>query len=299
MTNNVVINDIDMLNYFMKEYEQLWELSNIHKIINGIKISTITITCLFETKFIIENIVKYLDLDQYSILTIKFGTDVDKIRTLRIINIKKPKGKKKGNIFYNQVTLEIRSFSKIKPINVKIFKNGSIQMTGCKSIYDFKDVIKILCTNLKKTKAIIDNSGSESILSLKSFVEDPKKLLYDKIKNFRIRMINSDFYIGFNINRTVLNKILVRSKIDSKFDPQLHAAVNIKFHYSENETISVFVFESGATIITGAKSAKQIVSAYKFIGDIIYKYREEIKMIDQKQATKILDLLLKKYCQNI
>jgi thiol:disulfide interchange protein len=76
-------------------------------------------------------------------------------------------------------------------------------------------------------------------------------------------MINTNFNILFQINRTKLFQLLLDNNIDVSFDPIIHACVNIKYHLAnnKNKTISVFVFESGSITIAGSNSSDEEVQA--------------------------------------
>ena len=52
---------------------------------------------------------------------------------------------------------------------------------------------------------------------------------------FAIRMINTNFNIGFQINREKLYQLLIENGFDVSFDPIVHACVNIKY------TISIII----------------------------------------------------------
>lgn len=105
-------------------------------------------------------------------------------------------------------------------------------------------------------------------------------------------MINSNFRVDYKIDRKKLDRILKKNHghntkdktigyVKSKYDPTGgHSCVNIKYKYDENNTISIFVFQTGAIIITGAKNYSQIMSAYIFIDKILKRYMDEIKIID-------------------
>ena len=76
------------------------------------------------------NIYKYVKLDLAKIFTVKYK---NKVRSLE----PQKKKKKKKNCFQNQMTVEIKPDLEGYPdskVSVKIFKNGSIQMSGIKSI---------------------------------------------------------------------------------------------------------------------------------------------------------------------
>jgi len=156
------------------------------------------------------------------------------------------------------------------PINMKVFKNGSLQMTGCKDMEDFFNVTNNLIKILIKGRKI-DGKRIRFV--------NQKELF---IRSVKIRMINSNFRLNYKIDRdnlaTNLRKYHGKNPIDTeigyvdyKYDPNGdHSCVNIKFNYEDNIT-SIFVFQTGAVIITGAKNLHHIVMAYKFIKKILKK----------------------------
>lgn len=105
---------------------------------------------------------------------------------------------------------------------------------------------------------------------------NPENVNVSDIYNFKIRMINSNFHIGFLINRENLYELLSKGGIRCSFEPCIHACVNIKYNYKNKDTISIFVFESGSIVITGAKSKNHIVDAYKFITKVLYENYDNI-----------------------
>ena len=87
---------------------------------------------------------------------------------------------------------------------------------------------------------------------------------------FQIRMINTNFNIGFQINRNKLYQLLIEHGYDVSFDPIIHACVNIKYNIKQlNKTVSIFVFESGSITIAGSNSCYQILLTYNFINTFI------------------------------
>ena len=101
-------------------------------------------------------------------------------------------------------------------------------------------------------------------------------------------MINSGFELQYQVNRENLYNKLLDNKIDCKFEPSIHAGVNIKFLPEGNEkNVSIFVFESGNIIITGAKNINNILESY----DYISKFMEDNKLVIEK--SKICELLRK------
>jgi TATA-box binding protein (TBP) (component of TFIID and TFIIIB) len=202
------------------------------------------------------------------------------INIKKIKSDKKKKRKEKKN-FYNQVSLIFRTCtlmgldpSKItqkeglKTVNVKLFINGSIQMTGCKHLENIKSSLELLFDKLKVTKVIL-NKNMEYIE--KPFVIDTTLLNINNVNNFYIQMINTNFNIQFHINRSKLFQLLLDNNIDASFDPIIHACVNIKYYLSskKTKTISIFVFESGSITIAGSNSCSEILEAYNFINKFI------------------------------
>jgi TATA-box binding protein (TBP) (component of TFIID and TFIIIB) len=256
----------------------------------GVSISTMCASGKLGTKLFSDNIANYLELDSDNIITVKQSDD--KIRTLRKRIKKKTKKKKnstkkkknKEKSFYNQVTVEIRvnsgdyeSLEKEKIINVKLFKNGSIQMSGCKSIESINTVLNKLIDKLKIVKAKIEDNN----IVEKCFVEEPDKL---GIYHFKIDMINSNYAVNMEINREKLYDILLEKKIRCRYEPCIHACVTIKYippkDNTEEKVISIFIFEKGSIIITGAKKRSHIISSYTYVNNIIKENSADIEKRD-------------------
>ena len=253
-----------------KKLNSEFDLNNLP---DELRISTMTITCNLNTLINIQNVSKYIDLSFGSIVCVK--TD-DIVRTLIKLKKKNNKKKRKANSktnFFNQASLKIDIGDK-RRVDTKVFKNGALQMTGCKSIEDLIKVLKILCAELQKSKAIYDRK-LEKIVPV-PFITNPQSVNIESVYNFKIRMINSGFRIGFLINRESLYGIIKNSGIRCSYEPCIHACVNIKHDYKNKDTVSIFVFESGAIIITGAKTKNHIISAYEFITKFLYENYDSV-----------------------
>lgn len=275
MTTKILISK-DVVQKF-KPFIELSELPD------ELLISTMTITGSFETTFNIENIGKYLDLNQNGIVTVKYGNDDNSIRTLLVKKRRNKKKTKKTGSFYNQVTLVVKS-GKFNPVNIKIFKNGAIQLTGCKSIEHIFSSLNVVCDELKKIKGLYNPTTVK--IERKPFVTNITKINVEDVKNLRIRMINSNFKLGFKIDRDVLFKIINDMNVQCIYEPCVHACVNIKYNYKDTDQISIFVFESGSIIITGAKSKDHIYKAYEFITKIIY---DKYNLVCKNDAESFLE----------
>ena len=177
-------------------------------------------------------------------------------------------------------------------ISIKIFKNGSIQMSGIKSIELCNTALIILTNELSKIY-YIPNEGNNGFVNV-SFVENNEKI---NISKFKVDMINSGFNIKYEINREKLYNLLLKNNMECKFEPSIHAGVNIKHSLSKNinKKVSIFVFESGNVIITGAKSIENIVDTYNYINNFLTLNSEQIKknkIFDDSILSKEIDELL-------
>lgn len=252
----------------MKEYIDP-SIFNKKLLPDNVTISTMSCTCKMGTKIILENIDKYMKLEDHDVITVKY---LNNIRSLDPKKLKKKKESSKN--FFNQLTLEVRPCEE-KKINIKLFKNGSVQMTGCKSIEDINSALERLIKKISIVKAKIE----ENKIIEKKFVEDAKGI---SITDFKIDMINSNFQLSYMVNREALYKILVEKQIECRYEPCIHACVNIKYKPDEDKEkkVSIFVFQSGNIIITGAKNHVHILRAYKYINTILAEHKTEIQKKD-------------------
>lgn len=163
-------------------------------------------------------------------------------------------------------------------INMKLFTNGNIQMTGVKSIEDGKVIIKNLITLIELyTKQIV------------------------QIVSYKICLINCDFKLPFEIRRDNLHDVFCKYyKTNCSYEPCIYPGVKLKYfskpgnvngvctckpHCSTKRNgnqlcckISVSFFKSGCVIITGARNHTQIREVYDHIYDILTTHNEEVIM---------------------
>lgn len=279
--------------------------------------------------------------------------DAENIKNDENKNIKKKRGrkvkekkeekkeKKKKNNFYNQVSLvfdtaelmgikidkeKLGKKYKAKVMNIKLFINGSIQMTGCKHFNNIIKVLEIIFERIVKKKSIYNEEekcfeeksfvNSYDINELKEKKEEYKekyknleedkfltkiykeltlgkvnKVSVDDAKKFKTAMINTNFNIGFMINREELCKKMYENNITVTHDSISHASVDSKIlipHLSK--CTSVFVFESGSITIAGSQSYDQIKYVYDFINNFILEnyYDLYVKQITPENLVNII-----------
>jgi len=312
-----------------------------------ISISTITTTLKFNCKFNLLTIYEHVKLDTNNIIGFKCNGWVriklgDKIVFLPPavstddsddeedeVNITKTKKKKipshyneiKGfytnlkikrskNKFFNQVTAYIKLDAN-RYINVKIFKNGSLQMTGIKKTVECNIIINKLLTEILTPKNTTTITPLPNIQIYPDFIQkptEPNTLLHFielvakdiaptpvtvtnlKMIDFNIRMINSNCKVPFKINRDILFQLLKKEKIKCRYDPNSHACVNIRYDINASDKVSIFVFQSGSIIITGGKTILDINKGYHYIMNIISTHYETIKKKDLDDYINSLDI---------
>lgn len=209
----------------------------------------------------------------------------------------------KKNLFDNQVTT-IFKISDVYYPNLKIFKNGNIQITGIKDQSIVKDIIDLIIIEIKR----IYENIKEIIIN-----DDIININFNK---FVIRMINTDFksYLNdtletkFLIRRKILHKILIGEEYNNKcsFEPGRYHGVKLEYFWNSNKEkldgicmcakhcfgkgtghgennckkITIAIFESGSVLITGGISFDQINEAYNYITVILNKHKNEIQKSD-------------------
>lgn len=199
------------------------------------------------------------------------------------------KRKISSKCFFNQSTLVVRrkhpTLPGWKEVNLKLFANGSVQMTGIASEEFGIETLNWLIAEVEK----IDRSpwgGKPSVV------------------NFNKQLINSDFSVGCHLRRDKLHEIITRQySIFSILESTIYQGVNTKYYYNETgdktkpgqcsckefcqgqgqgngegqcKRITISFFQTGNIIITGARHMKQINEAYDFVKEFLVRHAAEI-----------------------
>ena len=191
--------------------------------------------------------------------------------------------------FFNQATLVIRkklsNKNLWKEVNIKLFANGGIQMTGVPTPEFSLEAITYVINEIKREDPTIFTGEST-------------------ITKFRIQLINSDYSINRQIHQEKLHKILSNVyNLFSSHESTIYQGVNTKYYYNkkgnimkpgicncttactgqgtgdgdgECKKITISPFSSGKIIITGARDMHQIDEAYVFFNDILKMHESEI-----------------------
>jgi TATA-box binding protein (TBP) (component of TFIID and TFIIIB) len=290
-------------NFNFKQYIVADQL--MYNLPKGVSISTMCAKCKLGTELNIDLIKYHLPLNKDDILTVKINTE--NMRTLIEEKKKKRRTKRKAKIasnpFYNQITVVIRinegdytNMHEEPKINLKLFKNGSIQISGLKNIeYTNRALNKLIhCLSQVKGK-MIDNKITDI-----QFVENISKM---NITDFEIYMINSNYMVNLMIDRTKLYSLLLMKKIKASYEKCVRACVNIKYtpptNNNEEKDVSVFIFEKGNIIITGARNFNHVISTYEYINNILLSHIDEIiKKDDILEGKMILKFYEDIYTEN-
>jgi TATA-box binding protein (TBP) (component of TFIID and TFIIIB) len=268
-----------------KDYINLEEY-NINNLPVGVSVSTMCVSCKLGTNINTDNIYNYMQLSANDIITIK--KDNQNLRTLPIKLKKNNKAVKKT--FYNQITIVVRIddcdvevYDSVPKINVKLFKNGSIQMSGCKTMESINIVLNKIVHRLQEINGVLDITTKE--IKAVQYVEEIEVL---DVNFFKIDMINSNYKINLVIDRKKLYDLLISKKIKCSYERCIRACVIVKYMPEidniEKKDISIFIFRQGNIIITGAKKVKHIIASYNFINNIIKTNKYDIQEKDITNA---------------
>jgi TATA-box binding protein (TBP) (component of TFIID and TFIIIB) len=217
-------------------------------------------------------------------------------------------------IFLNQSTLVVRKRIDVnrskhttysddsmifKEVNVKLFANGGIQMTGVPDESFAERVLVWLLETLNKIDAPI-------------FKESPK------LNKFSTQLINSDYDVGYTIKRETIHQILIRTYgLFSTFEGTIYQGVNTKYYYNDANTdpdkagqcvckgkckgqgsgsgdgeckrITMSIFQTGKIIITGARYYHQIQEAYDYLNRVIKDHADEVLRAPIPAAATLAD----------
>lgn len=257
-----------------------------------LRVSTITTTAQLGTKLQLDTLfaqirtIPYWDLTD-GVLKMEFkGTH--KGTCFKDIMLK-PKTSKTS--FFNQATIVIRretSPLSWKEINIKLFRNGGVQVTGVRSMEMSSDAVRWLISHVQAT-----------CTNPPIFESTPV------VQKEQIQLVNTDFSIGAKVRRDVLHKILTEKyRLNSSYESAIYQGVKTKYFYNaqrpegsppgicpctklckgtgdgtkinECKKITISPFQTGQVIITGARTMEQIQEGYEFIKGVFTTHADSI-----------------------
>lgn len=282
---------------------------------SDLKVSVMVAVCEVNIQFHLKNISQNLYNDVYRNIIDKENVDFNILGVIcndvyikTSLNQKEKKRKKineseflnpkkKKKTFDNQVTVIVKSPKSGKIVNIKLFSNSKLQITGLQREQDGIDSIEYLLDYLKK----YDNALIGDIQNL-------------EISNYKIVNINNSFNLFFKIDRKKLYNILIQNtNLYISHERQRSAGILIYYKYNCNnkckdglchcvsdlkckgkgdngtcKNVTIMIYESGKGNIMGVNSMIQAIEAYEFIKNIICNnQRELIKLcVEDIEITK-------------
>lgn len=236
-------------------------MAKVWKQPSNYQISTMTIVSSYKGEpnlnYDLNEIYTKLKLEPQGIQAITF---MGNVRTL-IQSPKKKKAVKK--VFPNQASFVINSTN--KTVNLKLFTNGKVQITGCQGISDADYALKYLLDTMRKSDLKNQGNGLSD------------KIGFVKTTNDNIVLINSNYSIHNRLNLYKLSSLIdnewkIKKNpliVKNSFDPCNYPGIILKYFHNNLHTVSIFIFSTGNINITGAKNTEQLDGAYTFVNKFI------------------------------
>lgn len=136
---------------------------------------------------------------------------------------------------------------KKRTIAIKLFVNGTLQISGCKKVEDALMNGQLMCRFLERIGGV--ECGTYTVV------------------DFEVHMVNCNFSLGEKnkyINLAKLNvEIQKRCKLFQRYDASNHAGLIISVRSQTSQSaITVMIFANANVIITGFKDWRELVYAY-------------------------------------
>jgi TATA-box binding protein (TBP) (component of TFIID and TFIIIB) len=238
--------------------------------------------------------------------------------------------KKENEYFYNSCSIIVKASKEIKPVNIKLFNNGQITLTGAKNESDGYYSCCVLLDEMRKnvdnfpdlkiedeidekktdeTTPLQETLLEEKLMNLSKTNTDKLKEIDDilinlKIINYEITMINSDFNCNFKIDLIKLLNILNTNEKDlfTKFNPEKYRGLIIGYYWNttkknQDGRCLCKVKCNGKGCGTGEGKCKKITIAIFKSGSIIITGGRLIKQVED--SYKSINNLFDKYYHEI
>lgn len=228
---------------------------NAESLPKGINIATITLHGYLKDIIInFDNIIKNLEIND-KICSMEYKSE---IKTYNEVIISKTRKKKKSN-FQNSMSLYVYGN---KLIHINFFKNGTLHITGAKSIDDVDKAINNLFNELKKNNSIFNYySGNVCLYKLK------------------ISMINVNIALEYEINKDIFKKILIQGNYLCCFNKTQN--ISLKYKTSSDNLITTIIHKH-SLIMSRCINENDILETYHYIFGILNKLKGDIIYIDNQ-----------------
>ena len=206
--NDIFNSDIKKINHEKQEIE---EKKSDYPEPTKYRISTMTMITSFNCNINLEVVSRYFKLDD-RIISMVYGDKPVKSSSI----------KKNNRPFFNQATIIVK-LDPLKNINIKIFSNGKIQMTGVKKKEDGEYALNLIIEKLKITKGIIPIKNLLDSQLIKYYLE-----VFDE------QVLDENFYEKDKDNKAVLKREQILKRIYEKKDSE-----DINIHAESIEDLSL------------------------------------------------------------
>jgi len=134
--------------------------------------------------------------------------------------------------FNNQVSVRYGTKS------IKMFRNGSVHVTGCKTPGEFVQAVTAVCVAMTE-------AGIGDIV----------------VESFSVLMINITFCANTTLRLQALRDKSLERGWQGSYDADIYPGLNLKIPVGAR-TVTALVFRSGNVILTGSKSPAEAVEAH-------------------------------------
>lgn len=176
-------------------------------------------------------------------------------------------GTRKRKAFSNSVILKFKGYR--GGVAVKIFSNGSLHVTGPVSGDEIVHVLGLVCQVLD----VIYKQGATAF----------------RVKNYYVQMINTNFTIGFTLDKEAVYTVLTREASDLTVTvPEKHPAIRVEVPVAPREfesriggdIVTVMVFATGSVIITGLKKWEELSVAFERVIPVLDAHIDEVRLVE-------------------
>ena len=218
-------------------------------------------------------------------------------------------------VFSNQITFVIKPSDERRPINIKLFNNSRMTMTGVLRDADGSTAVDILRREMMAYSDIFSELSEREML----------------MNYYSIYMIVADFRIHFPVNRERIREIITAEPFNlfCSYDPDMnYSGAKISYYWhSENASrdgqchcrredglscieyeelhpkkrfdgfngcrcITIAVFQSGCILIQGACSNEQVIDAYNFFKEFVRSRWRDIILVTLVNYREIRSILM-------
>lgn len=231
--------------------------------------------------------VQYKNIDIKNSIALKnYNLTIKKKSKIEIDNYDNNEYEKQSDVMDNIINRKFNNCCSIiikatdnSNVNMKIFTNSSITMTGCIDELSDKNALSIIIDYINRNKLLL--------------LEGEEDISYEDL---RVSMLNCNFSFNFMINRERLFEILTENyKFFVSFEPEKYQGIKINFMYNKMninndgicyckkkckgkgintdcKRITIAIFQSGITLINGATNIEQVIIIYKFMLGLVDKH---------------------------